>query len=169
MIAASIFTSLDGIDFDRLFTASLPALDGGTFTWAEDVTTAEQKREAMRAQFERVLAAPGGYGIRIGNGATDMEIFVGVQTGATYLLTNSLIAPDGNGSRAYIHAPETMDAWREALASQGASICESFIVGGSPLRSTIKATHGVTDGDFSKIEWSGQPVSYRVRLWGNEA
>ena len=143
------FSSLDEIDFDRLFEASLPRMDAGTYPWPEGIDTTEKKRTFIRAHVERVMSQPNSFCFKGVLDGTNISAIFGTVRRDQFYGALSLAGPDGNGSRAYAYDQAVIADMQALLATNGITEFYGFMPKASPLRATIPARHDITDNSYS--------------------
>lgn len=108
MITIEEITSVAGAEFDNLFSASLPYMEGGTFDWAfvGSPDSDAEKLEAVRGRFQELIDLPNtkcvlwrkdGLAISVAVGS----INAGDEDYITYVAV--LYGPDANGSRSWLY------------------------------------------------------------------
>ena len=102
-------------EFDHLFSCSLPYMDEGTFSWdfVGNPTTDDEKREALRARFQKDLEMSNKYPeicrikcVLYKKDGVAINLCLGaINSGDdNYVTWNfALYGPDGNGSRSWLY------------------------------------------------------------------
>ncbi len=109
MITFTTVTSIDDAEFDTLFTASLPALNNGSYPWhLFGSMTDTQKRDHIKANYERMLTE--GFVWRVADDDGVLLLNAGVKTGTTAKWVLGLVKPDANGSKAYLYGEDYRNA-----------------------------------------------------------
>jgi hypothetical protein len=118
MITIEEITSVAGAEFDVLFSASLPYMEGGTFDWAflGSPASEEEKREAVRAKFQEIIDTPqtkgvlwrkDGVAIHIAAGSID-AFDEGYITWAM-----AVYGPDADGSKSWLYSQPYIELCRD--------------------------------------------------------
>ena len=118
MITIEEITSVSGAEFDALFSASLPYMEGGTFDWAflGSPASEEEKREAVRAKFQEIIDTPqtkgvlwrkDGVAIHIAAGSIDAfdEGYI------TWVM--AVYGPDADGSKSWLYSQPYIELCRD--------------------------------------------------------
>ena len=118
MITIEEITSVAGAEFDALFSASLPYMEGGTFDWAflGNPVSEEEKREAVRAKFQEIIDTPqtkgvlwrkDGHAIHIAAGSIDAfdEGYI------TWVM--AIYGPDADGSKSWLYSQPYIELCRD--------------------------------------------------------
>ena len=105
-------------DFDALFDASLPYMEGGTFDWSflGNPETDEDKREAMRAKFQEIMDTPQTKGVLWRKDGHAIHLAVGSMDAwepgyITWIL--ALYGPDADGSKAWLYSEDYITQCRD--------------------------------------------------------
>lgn len=122
MITIEEITSVDGEEFDSLFAASLPAMDGGTLPWtifANAPESEEQKRETLRARMAHLLTLPDRKALLWRKDGVPIEIAVGAfQSGDRYITwLLAVYGPDASGTKAWLYDTEYLQQSKSWLMS----------------------------------------------------
>lgn len=120
MITIEEVTSVDMPEFEQLFQASLPAIDGGSYHWPVmgNPETYEDKLAAFKDYANGLLSAPNGRGLLWRVDGVPVHYAVGFFNidDPTYLTwAVGLYGPDGNGSRAWLYSDEYITKSKEFL------------------------------------------------------
>lgn len=118
MITIEEITSVNEAEFDTLFSASLPYMEGGTFHWSllGSPTTEEEKREAVRARFQELIDLPNTKGILWQKDGTPIHIAIGsINAGDENYITwvMAIYGPDANGSKSWLYSEDYIAQCRD--------------------------------------------------------
>ena len=118
MITIEEITSVAGAEFDSLFSASLPYMEGGTFHWSllGDPGTEEAKREAVRARFQELSDLPNTKMVLWRKDGTPIHIAVGSINGMdeeyiTWVM--AIYGPDADGSKSWLYSQPYIEQCRD--------------------------------------------------------
>ena len=108
MITIEEITSVAGAEFDALFSASLPYMEGGTFHWSllGNPDTDDAKREAVRARFQEIIDLPNTKGVLWRKDGHAIHIAAGSINGMdedyiTWVM--AIYGPDADGSKSWLY------------------------------------------------------------------
>jgi hypothetical protein len=108
MITIEEITSVAGAEFDSLFSASLPYMEGGTFHWGYlgSPDTDDAKREAVRARFQEIIDLPNTKGVLWRKDGHAIHIAAGSinamdEDYITWAM--AVYGPDANGSKSWLY------------------------------------------------------------------
>lgn len=109
MITFATVTTIDDIEFDSLFWASLPELDAGSYPWHLYGTLTDlEKRDHIRAAFDRLLID--GFVWRVSDDDGILMLNAGVQEGATAKWLLGLVKENAAASKAYLYSEDYRNA-----------------------------------------------------------
>lgn len=120
MITVELLSEINEHDFERLFLASLPAMESGTLPWefVGQPETQEQKLEAVRLRFAQRCGMPScrvvlwrkdGFAVHMSAGGIN-------QKSPTELIWSfGVYGPDADGSRSWLFSTEYLEASRTFL------------------------------------------------------
>lgn len=124
--------------FNRLFDTSLPAMDAGSYQWNlfPHITTVEEKRNHIRANFEAYANDPNGIVFQVRQDDRVLQYNCGtlINNHLTWVL--GLVGTDINGSKSFMYAEDYHDAeaqfwtdtniqsWEMQTAGKGTSMHE---------------------------------------------
>ena len=122
MITIEEISSVAGAEFDALFSASLPYMEGGTFHWSllGDPGTEEAKREAVRARFQELSDLPNTKMVLWRKDGTPIHIAVGSINGMdeeyiTWIM--AIYGPDAAGSKSWLYSQPYIEQCRDYFRS----------------------------------------------------
>lgn len=107
-----LVTSIDQVDFDGLYAASLPYLDRGNMKWPKGADAAARK-EFFRQHLLHAMANPIGFGTLLIDDDQQYALTYGLNNRGTFHVNTGLFKPL-NGSRSYLF---TQDLWTGFLRS----------------------------------------------------
>ena len=123
MITIEEITSVAGAEFDALFSASLPYMEGGTFDWAflGDPDSEEEKREAVRAKFQEIIDTPQTKGVLWKKDDVAIHIAVGSidafdEGYITWVM--AIYGPDADGSKSWLYSQPYIEQCRDYFREQ---------------------------------------------------
>lgn len=92
-------------DFSRLFTASLPAMDAGSYRWDmfPSITTNEQKENHIKTLFENCLEDPTGIVFQVRQDDRALQYNCGTLIDNHLVWSLGLMGTDINGSKSYLY------------------------------------------------------------------
>ena len=101
-------TDVSTPEYDVLFSESLPYMEGGTFDWSfvGSPATDEEKREAIRARFQELIACPNTKCVLWRKDGVPISIAAGSRNaGDEHYITwvAVLYGPDAGGSRSWLY------------------------------------------------------------------
>lgn len=118
MITIEEITSVAGAEFDALFSASLPYMEGGTFDWAflGNPASEEEKREAVRAKFQEIIDTPQTKGVLWKKDGVAIHIAVGSidafdEGYITWVM--AIYGPDADGSKSWLYSQPYIEQCRD--------------------------------------------------------
>jgi hypothetical protein len=118
MITIEEITSVAGAEFDALFSASLPYMEGGTFDWAflGSPASEEEKREAVRAKFQEIIDTPQTKGVLWRKDGVAIHIAVGSidafdEGYITWVM--AIYGPDAEGSKSWLYSQPYIELCRD--------------------------------------------------------
>jgi len=128
MITIEEITSVSGSEFDSLFSASLPYMEGGTYDWSflGNPATDDEKREAVRAKFQEIIDTPETKGVLWRKDGHAIHIAVGSMDAwepgyITWIM--AIYGPDAGGSKSWLHSEnyitQCRDYFRDNWGVQG--------------------------------------------------
>jgi len=167
MSVFSTIQSLAEIDFDTLFSASLPAMDAGSYVWPEDGMTAGAKHDFVRAHCERILTLDGGFGFKEVLDGVNVSGGVGLLRDGLFSPCIGLVQPDANGSRAFTYDTGRLGQWRAFLRSHGAHAMALLLPDSSPIYTQLPDRYDMAQAvvsDGSRPGQAGAFVSVRLPL-----
>lgn len=124
MITFTTVTTIDDTEFDALFWASLPSLDGGTYPWKLHGTLTDlEKRDHLRARFNAMLTD--GLVWRVADDDGVLMLNAGTQNGASAKWSLSLVKPDAADSKAWLYGADYRNARNAYWTSLGVT---SFVL-----------------------------------------
>jgi len=122
MITIEEITSVSGAEFDALFSASLPYMEGGTFDWAflGSPASEEEKREAVRAKFQEIIDTPQTKGVLWRKDGVSVHIAVGSidafdEGYITWVM--AVYGPDAAGSKSWLYSEDYISQCRDYFRS----------------------------------------------------
>lgn len=118
MITIEEITSVAGSEFDSLFAATLPYMEGGTFDWAflGSPSTDDAKREAVRARFQEIIDMPNTRGVLWRKDGHAIHIAAGsINAGDDDYITwvMAVYGPDAGGSKSWLHSEDYITQCRD--------------------------------------------------------
>ena len=123
MITIEEITSVSGAEFDALFSASLPYMEGGTFDWAflGSPASEEEKREAVRAKFQEIIDTPQTKGVLWRKDGVAIHIAVGSidafdEGYITWVM--AIYGPDADGSKSWLYSQPYIELCRDYFREQ---------------------------------------------------
>ena len=123
MITIEEITSVSGAEFDALFSASLPYMEGGTFDWAflGSPASEEEKREAVRAKFQEIIDTPQTKGVLWRKDGVAIHIAVGSidafdEGYITWVM--AIYGPDTDGSKSWLYSQPYIELCRDYFREQ---------------------------------------------------
>lgn len=123
MITIEEITSVAGAEFDALFSASLPYMEGGTFDWAflGNPASEEEKREAVRAKFQEIIDTPQTKGVLWKKDDVAIHIAVGSidafdEGYITWVM--AIYGPDADGSKSWLYSQPYIEQCRDYFREQ---------------------------------------------------
>lgn len=118
MITIEEITSVSGSEFDSLFSASLPYMEGGTYDWSflGNPATDDEKREAIRAKFQEIIDTPETKGVLWRKDGHAIHIAVGSMNAwepgyITWIM--AIYGPDAGGSKSWLHSEDYITQCRD--------------------------------------------------------
>ena len=118
MITIEEITSVAGAEFDALFSASLPYMEGGTFDWVflGNPVSEEEKREAVRAKFQEIIDTPQTKGVLWRKDGVAIHIAVGSidafdEGYITWVM--AIYGPDADGSKSWLYSQPYIELCRD--------------------------------------------------------
>lgn len=104
--------SINEEDFNRLFDASLPSMDAGSYKWDlfPDINTEEEKRAHIKSSFESFLNDPNGIVFQVRQDDRVLQYNGGTLIDNHLLWMMGLIGTNVNGSKSFMYAEEYHDA-----------------------------------------------------------
>jgi hypothetical protein len=128
--------SINEQDFNRLFDASLPSMDGGSYKWDlfPNVVTEEQKRNHIKTLFEHFINVEDGIVFQVRQDDKVLQYNAGTLANNHLTWSIGLIGRDVNGSKSFMYAEEYHDAeaqfwsdmniqsWEMQTAGQGTTM-----------------------------------------------
>ena len=118
MITIEEITSVAGAEFDALFSASLPYMEGGTFDWVflGNPVSEEEKREAVRAKFQEIIDTPRTKGVLWRKDGVAIHIAVGSIDAfddgyITWVM--AIYGPDADGSKSWLYSQPYIELCRD--------------------------------------------------------
>lgn len=120
MITCQLLSEISSEDFERLFLASLPAMEDGTLPWefVGSPQTQDEKLEAVRQRFLKFCGVPSskvvawyidGVAVHISAGS------INPNKPDELIWSFGVYGPDGNGSRSWLYSTEYLEACRTFL------------------------------------------------------
>lgn len=109
-----LVTSLDQVDFDGLYAASLSYLNNGNMRWPKGSDAAARK-EFFRQHILQTMVAPDAFATLLIDDDRHYALCVGRNDRGTYHVNTGLFAPI-DGSRSYLF---TQDLWTGFLRGHG--------------------------------------------------
>ena len=123
MITIEEITSVAGAEFDALFSASFPYMEGGTFDWAflGNPASEEEKREAVRAKFQEIIDTPQTKGVLWKKDDVAIHIAVGSidafdEGYITWVM--AIYGPDADGSKSWLYSQPYIEQCRDYFREQ---------------------------------------------------
>lgn len=146
MIKFSTVTSMDEIDFDRLFEGSLEYMDAN-FVWPEGVTTTEEKKAVLHRLATFGVSGQeimGGklYAHKVSIDGADTAFGYGIMRDGELEQLFGLMAPDLNGSRAFIYDDAYLAEYQSFLDSQGVVSRKFQVIPGGTSESMLTEKRG---------------------------
>lgn len=147
--------SLDEIDFDAMFEASLPAMDAGTYAWPNPRLRAKGKRDAIYNHMNIVLNLSSGFGYKGILDGVIVSAGVGLLQGDTFKTIIGLTHPDKNGSRSFAYDQVWLKDYRSFLKKNGANVIEATVPPNSAVLKNFPDRHDMSNAEYETCKTPG--------------